>query len=284
MADREVKDWITINHKHVPIYDGESKQDVYNRIVANANEEKKTNDIKRNQAEAEKLNGKNSNIPNKSIVDHKVTPMPESDMAYIGRNATYRYFQNWKSFEINEALRKVADRNVSLESALDSTDLPTSEVEGFKKTIEIMDRNMKPIDKSMKVMRFAGKEYLTSLMDKLDFYDGHMIARLMSDGSPYDPPFINDDDVNILKEKLLGAKIMEASYMSSMYSLMGASQSIVERPIMFNLSLKKGTKGMFSPTGKESEFVLARDTTYEITDIKISKVDGIPKLVIYATV
>ena len=55
MADREIKSWITINGQHIPIYDGESKQDAVNRYTAKSNEEKRQSDIKRNADEANKL-------------------------------------------------------------------------------------------------------------------------------------------------------------------------------------------------------------------------------------
>lgn len=56
MAERQVKQWITIDGNHVPIYEGESKQDAFNRSVAMMNENKKKVDIERNQKEAERLN------------------------------------------------------------------------------------------------------------------------------------------------------------------------------------------------------------------------------------
>lgn len=52
---KEVKDWITVNHKHVPIYEGESKQDAINRVVAKDNEDKKQSDIAKNKEQADKI-------------------------------------------------------------------------------------------------------------------------------------------------------------------------------------------------------------------------------------
>lgn len=53
---KEIKDWITVNHKHIPIYEGESKQDAVNRAVAKDNEEKKQKDIEKRNREIERLN------------------------------------------------------------------------------------------------------------------------------------------------------------------------------------------------------------------------------------
>lgn len=58
MSDRKVKQWITINGNHVPIYEDESKADAFNRYIATANESKKQSDIAKNQQEADRLNGK----------------------------------------------------------------------------------------------------------------------------------------------------------------------------------------------------------------------------------
>ena len=55
---REVVDWFTMNGKHIPIFEGESKQDAINRSVADRNEAKKAVDIARNKQVADELNGK----------------------------------------------------------------------------------------------------------------------------------------------------------------------------------------------------------------------------------
>ena len=54
MSNKEPKDWITVNGKHIPIFDGESKQDAYNRAVAKSNEEKKAKEIAQNKEQADK--------------------------------------------------------------------------------------------------------------------------------------------------------------------------------------------------------------------------------------
>ena len=52
----EVQEWITINGQHVPILNGESKDDAYNRFVAKHNSDTKEAQIKKNQEQADKLN------------------------------------------------------------------------------------------------------------------------------------------------------------------------------------------------------------------------------------
>lgn len=75
MADRKVKQWITINGVHVPIYEGESKQDAVKRAIgkaqdnAKANEDQKAKDIAKNKAEKDKLNGKDDFILKDEVPD-----------------------------------------------------------------------------------------------------------------------------------------------------------------------------------------------------------------------
>ncbi len=56
MSERKVKTWFTMNGKHIPIFEGESKQDAVNRSIVKDNEDKKQEGIQRNKEEADKLN------------------------------------------------------------------------------------------------------------------------------------------------------------------------------------------------------------------------------------
>lgn len=59
---KEIKQWITVNGQHIPIYDGESKEDAIKRSISKSqdniekNEKQKEKDIKRNQIEKEMVN------------------------------------------------------------------------------------------------------------------------------------------------------------------------------------------------------------------------------------
>lgn len=62
MAERKVKAWITVNGVHVPIFEGESKEDAVKRSIskakenAKANEDQKEKDIAKNKAIKDKMN------------------------------------------------------------------------------------------------------------------------------------------------------------------------------------------------------------------------------------
>ena len=67
MAEREIVDWFTANGKHIPIHEGESKEDAYkryNKSVANKNEDTKQKQIAKNKEQADKLNAQ-KNVQNK---------------------------------------------------------------------------------------------------------------------------------------------------------------------------------------------------------------------------
>ena len=59
---KEVKQWITMNGQHIPIYDGESKEDAVNRAIANKNEDTRQKQIANNKKEADRLNGKKVSV------------------------------------------------------------------------------------------------------------------------------------------------------------------------------------------------------------------------------
>ena len=72
MAERKITGWFTMNGKHVPIYEGESKKDAVNRAVANSNEDTKEKQIAKAKEQADKLNGKEPNLRTESGMAQKM--------------------------------------------------------------------------------------------------------------------------------------------------------------------------------------------------------------------
>ena len=61
---KEVKQWITVNGQHVPLFEGETKFDAIKRVMFNnGDENKKSEQIAKNKAEADKLNDENKQPP-----------------------------------------------------------------------------------------------------------------------------------------------------------------------------------------------------------------------------
>ena len=81
----EIKGWITVNGKHVPLMEGESKQDAYNRAVAKHNEDKKAKDLARNKKEADNAKTKGTvkykdyNIQRDNSVDTELYYIKKND-------------------------------------------------------------------------------------------------------------------------------------------------------------------------------------------------------------
>lgn len=68
MAQKEVKQWITMNGKHIPIFEGESKEDAINRAIAKSNEDKKNSDIQNRKKETDKFTAeKNGSIKEDAV-------------------------------------------------------------------------------------------------------------------------------------------------------------------------------------------------------------------------
>lgn len=102
MADREPVAWITVNGKHVPIYEGESKQDAINRSIAKKNEDTKARQIAENKKQADKLNESEKKLP-------KNLYMPDIKAEVANETSKVRSLTNGKRYRFKEGttIRKV---------------------------------------------------------------------------------------------------------------------------------------------------------------------------------
>lgn len=53
---RKIVSWITVNGKHIPVFEGESEKDAVNRTIAKDNEDMKEKQIKGYQKKIDELN------------------------------------------------------------------------------------------------------------------------------------------------------------------------------------------------------------------------------------
>ena len=65
MAQKEPERWITVNGRHIPVYEGETKDQAVNRYIAKQNEETKEKQIAKHKEQADKLNGKTTDTEKK---------------------------------------------------------------------------------------------------------------------------------------------------------------------------------------------------------------------------
>lgn len=167
----------------------------------------------------------------KSIVKNHYTFITDEDKALMcpppRQNA---YFQSGNSWNINSKLRN--DEMLS---------------ESQQKTVDAMDRNMRVLDDDIYVSRYADDDYAKAL-------------GIRSDNLYVD--IIGKRDLSKL-DNLIGGVVQEKGFMSTSY---GSNEKnfFKTRPVRLEIKAKKGTKALFSPTGEESEMVLARGTKYKI--------------------
>ena len=208
-----------------------------------------------------------------SDVDSHTTKMSDEDRKIVDSNYNSNgYFQTWNAFEINEALRYAHDNNVSIEDGITKTG---DNVEKQMQTIDAMDRNMKPTNKDMNVIRLADSNYLNRVLSGA-VQSGVLnqdVADRLEDFAKGFKGKISDSDLSALKSALVGGTIHENAYASCTYNLSLKDSAFTGRKIKLDMDVKAGTKGMFSPTGRESEFVLDRHSGYDVSDVYIGE-DG----------
>lgn len=162
------------------------------------------------------------------ILDGRINP-PPSGYFQIGSNGSYT---------INEALREGNENSLS---------------DAQKRVVATMDKNMKPLDSDIEVVRMADFDYLTSLGIS------EITADLARKG--------DSARIERIRNMITGGTVQEKGFMSTSYEKSLKGNAFTYRPVMLNMKVKKGTKAMFSPTGKENEMVLARGTKYKITGV-----------------
>jgi len=108
-----VKAWITINGQHIPIMEGQSKDDAIKNFTARQNEVKKENDEKQRQIDASKKQAeiqKRAEDKNASMIDNfdikSLGPLKDADDVdeFIDKNLSNRLF---KQFGANEGLDSI---------------------------------------------------------------------------------------------------------------------------------------------------------------------------------
>ena len=206
-----------------------------------------------------------------SNVDSHYTPMSDEDREIVagGSNWSTRYFQSSTSFEINDALRTIAETGESLPNALIDAGVWESDVADVVETINTMDRNMRPIDKSMNVVRLVDDDYTDKVLGSLGVSNEVLreIGNIRWSGR------FPDSAIKEISDKIIGARVTESGFMSSTYNLSLDDSAFGMRGVKLDFDVPKNTNGMFSPTSSESEFVFARGTKYEFTNVSFDPND-----------
>ena len=141
------------------------------------------------------------------------------------------YFGTKNSFKINQAIRT------------GQTDQLTQE---DRKTIKMMDASMRPLPDNVTLTRKADVKFLEALG----------ISGKMS-----------QDEMN---KRVAGGVVTEKSYMSTAYDPANLAGTMKKRSVTLSLKAPKGTKALIRPDQRESEIVLARNTSYRINRVRVT--------------
>lgn len=199
-----------------------------------------------------------------SDVDSRTTYMSDKDREQVGGSSNWesRYFQSSNSFRLNRALREGAmEGDESVQDSLKAYFGRNWEKQ--LKTVEAMDRNMRPLNKDINVVRLADEGYLASILKSFNI-DNAIKERLIDGAGSWGGSF-RQSDVDELNRYLRNNDVVitEPSYMSTTYNTSLSDSAFSRRMVKLELSVKAGRKAMFSPTGEESEMVLARNTSHQ---------------------
>lgn len=202
-----------------------------------------------------------------SDVDTHTTPMSDEDIKQVSDDWHTAYFQTGNAFVINTALRKNAKEGVPIEETFRKKGKDEEDIQGSLKTIETMDKNMRPTNKEMKLLRLTDGSYIENILINADV-SNKVIAAVDNIRFRGNLGSNQDEYLKELNSKLSGLRIQEHGYMSCTYNLSLSDAAFKSRHIALDITAPQGTRGMFSPTGHESEFVGARGSTYDITGVR----------------
>lgn len=112
MAKKEPKQWITVNGQHIPMYEGETKDQVVNRYIAKNNENVKQKQIAQNKAQADKLNGKTTDKEKKPyMTEDEIKNSPVHGKSMSESEKKRAIAELTKIAEGQKALTKVRTKN-----------------------------------------------------------------------------------------------------------------------------------------------------------------------------
>ena len=221
-----------------------------------------------------------------SYVDQRLTPMSDEDKKWLnGWGNQYGYFQTSESWRINKAIRDSAQFGIPLQEAignyhpgwdLDSDETRNAKIDKVMKTIRTMDKNMKPLDDDIKVVRMTTGKWLLSMLKSfglatpdLDTVTPDMLHYIVRKRMDKINDFLQNND----------ATYYDQTFQSATYNLSLSDSAFSNRPVRIEYVGTKGTKAMFSPTGEESEIVFDRKSGLDIQ--RLGWDDDKNQLVIY---
>lgn len=299
MSQKEVKEWITINHNHIPIYKGESRQDAYNRSIALMNENKKNTDIERNKQEADKLNGKK--------ILRSISDSEQLDAVLSGNGIEAKELVDRVDYTKRSKFREFKDKTSDSGSSLGEKFVGDSGKDEWEYMNEHsnFDNIIKEAEKNNEQNAFTawtsgnfmfGQQYngfskmteqdqkitraLDKYLDKSEIDTGITVnRRATSELLGLDSKSkATADDLKQLKGSIITSKGNMSTCLAKEGLLIGSEDS--EKPINYKIHIPAGAKGAGMWVGDERinhwksqqrEFLMNRDAVFVIGDIKDDK-------------
>jgi len=107
MAQKEVKQWITVNGKHIPIFEGESKEDAVKRAVGKGGDKEAAEGLKESKEKNEHYDTKLNDIRDRLRNGH-ITPEQAKNEAFEYEKSQ-RGNKKWSDVDRNRMESKVRD-------------------------------------------------------------------------------------------------------------------------------------------------------------------------------
>ena len=162
------------------------------------------------------------------------------------------YFGTGNSFIINEDLRDSAQPRSDLMRAIFGDEPIMTDDESLK-TVDALDRNMKPSTRDVQLIRMIGDSFFDSMgINKGALYEG-------------------EEKGTEEMQKMVGKVYTNAGYTSTSFNV--DDNVFISREVQLNINAPKGTQMLVSPARRygevrEAEILLARGSTMKITAIR----------------
>ena len=212
-----------------------------------------------------------------SSVSAKATPISDKDKEILdGHVNTYGYFQTPESWRLNKAIRNHEMNGVPLDEAileqypswkLLSPEAQENRLNRVKKTLTTMDKNMKPLDADINVIRMTTGKWLLSMLKSFG-----LDAPNYSTIDPDNLHWVIKEDLGKINNFLENnnAIYYDKTFQSATYNLSLSDSAFTDwhHPVRIEYVGTKGTKALFSPTELESEVVFDRKSGLNIQKLE----------------
>lgn len=185
-------------------------------------------------------------------------------------NSNYDYDVDVENATRNGGYYVSTGHSFSLNSYLRDGDFGTDR--RYDREIRDIDAHMRPLSESINVYRYVDTDCVRWLLDQAG------ISSSIPDISHWSGSAANRAQVVKKLANLIGGTVSDKGFLSTSYDK--DANVFKTYPVMLNLGVPKGTMAFVPNNHGESEVVLHRDSSYEITGVHVEKMNGRSYIVI----